>query len=191
MAPLGTLEDWGLRFVAVGMSVVAVLAGAALVGLPEAALGALLPVLAIGAAIVLNRGKAPTPGQLTDLITPGRGGGTQPHFFGPSLVGCREATSVSRRKAGAAYVSPPCGSDFIGDLPVSSFIHPDGLPVTPPQSRCCDDRLNPPRCRQGPQRSSTARSDPRLDPSWPTTVTSRRSRSRTSSARSWATVTPS
>ncbi|MGW3248829.1 IS3 family transposase [Streptomyces sp. NPDC001070] len=30
------------------------------------------------------------------------------------------------------------------DLPVSSFIHPAGLPITPPQSRCCNDRLNPP-----------------------------------------------
>lgn len=60
----------GLRFVAVGASVVALLTGAALADLPEAALGALLPVLVIGAAIILNRGKVPTPGQLTDLIIP-------------------------------------------------------------------------------------------------------------------------
>ncbi len=60
----------GLRFVAVGATVVTFLAGAAVAGLPEAALGALLPVLAIGAAAILNRGKMPTPGQLTDLIIP-------------------------------------------------------------------------------------------------------------------------
>lgn len=60
----------GQRFAAVGVSVVALLACASLAGLPDSALGALLPVLVIGAAIVLNRGKVPTPGQLTDLIIP-------------------------------------------------------------------------------------------------------------------------
>ncbi|MFF4180588.1 hypothetical protein [Streptomyces sp. NPDC001750] len=60
----------GLRFAAVGVSVVALLAGASLAGLPDSALAALLPVLVIGVAIVLNRGKVPTPGQLTDLIIP-------------------------------------------------------------------------------------------------------------------------
>ncbi|MEU3736872.1 hypothetical protein AB0E78_07360 [Streptomyces sp. NPDC032198] len=59
-----------LRFVAFGVSVVALLAGAAFAGFPEAALVALLPLLAIGSAIVLNRGKVPAPGQLTDLIIP-------------------------------------------------------------------------------------------------------------------------
>ncbi|WP_330348486.1 hypothetical protein [Streptomyces sp. NBC_00582] len=60
----------GLRFVAVGVSIVALLTGAALAGLPEAALVALLPLLVIGVALILNRGKVPTPGQLTDLIIP-------------------------------------------------------------------------------------------------------------------------
>lgn len=60
----------GLRFVAVGVSVVALMTGAALADLPEAALGALLPLLVIGAVITLNRGKVPTPRQLTDLIIP-------------------------------------------------------------------------------------------------------------------------
>ncbi|MFF0435267.1 hypothetical protein ACFYU9_23965 [Streptomyces sp. NPDC004327] len=59
-----------LRLVVVGFLVVLAMAGASLAGLPEAALVALLPVVAIGVAIGVNRGKVPTPGQLTDLIIP-------------------------------------------------------------------------------------------------------------------------
>ncbi|MFG2875122.1 hypothetical protein ACGFYU_08940 [Streptomyces sp. NPDC048337] len=59
-----------LRLASVGLAVVLALAGASLAGLPEAALVALLPVVVIVAAIVINRGKVPTPGQLTDLIIP-------------------------------------------------------------------------------------------------------------------------
>lgn len=61
---------------------------------------------------------------------------------------------MSRRNDGAP-------GDFIGDLPVSSFTHPAGLPVTPPQSRCCDDRLNPPSTR--PSRSPPTASTPAFD----------------------------
>ncbi|WP_251072867.1 hypothetical protein [Streptomyces sp. ISL-43] len=59
-----------LRLAIVGLMVVLAVAGASLAGLPEAALVALLPVAVIGAAITVNRGKIPTPGQLTDLIIP-------------------------------------------------------------------------------------------------------------------------
>ncbi|MFB8078568.1 hypothetical protein [Streptomyces sp. NPDC056013] len=59
-----------LRLAVVGLLVVLAMAGASLAGLPDAALVALLPVVVIGAAIAVNRGKVPTPGQLTDLIVP-------------------------------------------------------------------------------------------------------------------------
>ncbi|MEU9773487.1 hypothetical protein [Streptomyces sp. NPDC047968] len=59
-----------LRLAVVGSLVVLVMASASLSGLPEAALVALLPVVVIGAAIAVNRGKVPTPRQLTDLIIP-------------------------------------------------------------------------------------------------------------------------
>ncbi|MBT2541884.1 hypothetical protein J7E99_14505 [Streptomyces sp. ISL-44] len=59
-----------LRLAVVGLVVVIAVAGASLAGLPEAALVALLPVVVIGAVIAVNRGKVPTPGQLTDLIIP-------------------------------------------------------------------------------------------------------------------------
>ncbi|MFJ6353732.1 hypothetical protein ACIQKB_30350 [Streptomyces sp. NPDC092046] len=59
-----------LRLAVVGLLVVTLMAGASLAGVPEAALVALLPVVVIGAAIAVNRGKVPTPGQLTDLIIP-------------------------------------------------------------------------------------------------------------------------
>lgn len=46
------------------------LAGAAFLGLPDAALIPLLPVVVIFVAVVVNRGRMPTAGQLTDLIIP-------------------------------------------------------------------------------------------------------------------------
>ncbi|MFI9039429.1 hypothetical protein [Streptomyces sp. NPDC053726] len=59
-----------LRMVVVGLVVVLVMAGAAAFGLPEAALVPLLPVVVLFVAVVFNRGRMPTAGQLTDLITP-------------------------------------------------------------------------------------------------------------------------
>ncbi|MEV5321723.1 hypothetical protein AB0K92_29465 [Streptomyces sp. NPDC052687] len=59
-----------LRGVVVGLTVVLVMAGAAFLGLPDAALIPLLPVVVIFVAVVVNRGRMPTVGQLTDLIIP-------------------------------------------------------------------------------------------------------------------------
>ncbi|MGW1736671.1 hypothetical protein [Streptomyces sp. NPDC001999] len=59
-----------LRMVVVGLVVVLVMAGAAVLGLPEAALVPLLPVVVLFVAVVFNRGRMPTAGQLTDLIIP-------------------------------------------------------------------------------------------------------------------------
>ncbi|MFE0850618.1 hypothetical protein [Streptomyces rochei] len=59
-----------LRAVVVGFTVVLVMAGAAFLGLPDAALIPLLPVVVLFIAVVVNRGRMPTPGQLTDLIIP-------------------------------------------------------------------------------------------------------------------------
>ncbi|MET7616952.1 hypothetical protein [Streptomyces sp. NPDC005408] len=59
-----------LRLVVVGLVVVLVMAGAAVLGLPEAALVPLLPVVVLFVAVVFNRGRMPTAGQLTDLIIP-------------------------------------------------------------------------------------------------------------------------
>ncbi|MFF9490237.1 hypothetical protein [Streptomyces sp. NPDC014676] len=59
-----------LRGLVVGLTVVLVMTGAAFVGLPDAALIPLLPVVAIFVAVVVNRGRIPTAGQLTDLIIP-------------------------------------------------------------------------------------------------------------------------
>ncbi|WP_257581641.1 hypothetical protein [Streptomyces sp. TLI_146] len=59
-----------LRGIVVGLTVVLVMAGAAFLGLPDAALIPLLPVVAIFVAVVVNRGRIPTAGQLTDLIIP-------------------------------------------------------------------------------------------------------------------------
>ncbi|MFG3350183.1 hypothetical protein ACGF1Z_34635 [Streptomyces sp. NPDC048018] len=59
-----------LRGIVVGLTVVLVMAGAAVLGLPDAALIPLLPVVAIFVAVVVNRGRMPTAGQLTDLIIP-------------------------------------------------------------------------------------------------------------------------
>ncbi|MET8023804.1 hypothetical protein [Streptomyces avermitilis] len=59
-----------LRAVAVGVVVVLVMAGAAVLGLPDAALAPLLPVVVLFLAVVFNRGRMPTAGQLTDLIIP-------------------------------------------------------------------------------------------------------------------------
>ncbi|MCL7370520.1 hypothetical protein [Streptomyces ardesiacus] len=59
-----------LRGIVVGLTVVLVMAGAAVLGLPDAALIPLLPVVVIFVAVVVNRGRMPTAGQLTDLIIP-------------------------------------------------------------------------------------------------------------------------
>ncbi|MBM4794812.1 hypothetical protein HXP44_22785 [Streptomyces sioyaensis] len=59
-----------LRMAAVGGVVVLIMAGASVAGLPEAALTALLPVVALVAVIVINRGKVPSPSELTDLVIP-------------------------------------------------------------------------------------------------------------------------
>ncbi|MFF3460721.1 hypothetical protein ACFYXH_41970 [Streptomyces sp. NPDC002730] len=59
-----------LRMVVVGLVVVLVMAGAAVLGLPEAALVPLLPVVVLFVAVVFNRGRMPTAAQLTDLIIP-------------------------------------------------------------------------------------------------------------------------
>jgi hypothetical protein len=59
-----------LRAVVVGLTVVLVMAGAAFLGLPDAALIPLLPVVVLFVAVLVNRGRMPTPGQLTDLIIP-------------------------------------------------------------------------------------------------------------------------
>ncbi|MCY0928049.1 hypothetical protein OTB20_17985 [Streptomyces sp. H27-H1] len=60
----------GLRFTAVGLVVVAVVAGAVFAGVPEPAIVALLPLSVLGGAMFLNRGKAPTPSELTHLLIP-------------------------------------------------------------------------------------------------------------------------
>ncbi|MFF7242038.1 hypothetical protein [Streptomyces collinus] len=59
-----------VRMLAVGLVVVLVMACAAVLGLPEAALVPLLPVVVLFVAVVFNRGRMPTAGQLTDLIIP-------------------------------------------------------------------------------------------------------------------------
>ncbi|WP_307624968.1 hypothetical protein [Streptomyces turgidiscabies] len=59
-----------LRVVAVGGAVVSTMTGAALAGLPEAALTALLPVVVLVAVILFYRERGPTPSQLTDLVIP-------------------------------------------------------------------------------------------------------------------------
>ncbi|MDQ0386813.1 hypothetical protein J2S54_003633 [Streptomyces sp. DSM 42143] len=59
-----------LRVVAVGGVVVVTMTGAALAGLPEAALSALLPIVVIVVIILLYREKGPTPSQLRDLVIP-------------------------------------------------------------------------------------------------------------------------
>ncbi|MER7195983.1 MULTISPECIES: hypothetical protein [Streptomyces] len=59
-----------LRAAVVGLTVVLVMAGAAFLGLPDAALIPLLPVVVLFVAVLVNRGRMPTPGQLTDLIIP-------------------------------------------------------------------------------------------------------------------------
>ncbi|MEU8523554.1 hypothetical protein [Streptomyces sp. NPDC048577] len=58
------------RMLTVGAMVVLVMAGAATLGLPEAALAPLLPVVVLFVAVVFNRGRMPTPGKLSDLIIP-------------------------------------------------------------------------------------------------------------------------
>ncbi|MGW1712533.1 hypothetical protein [Streptomyces sp. NPDC002156] len=59
-----------LRMAMVGLMIVLVMACAAVLGLPEAALVPLLPVVVLFVAVVFNRGRLPTAGQLTDLIIP-------------------------------------------------------------------------------------------------------------------------
>ncbi|MER7203665.1 hypothetical protein [Streptomyces sp. CB01635] len=53
-----------------GLTVVLVMAGEAVLGLPDAALIPLLPVVVLFVAVVFNRGRMPTAEQLTDLIIP-------------------------------------------------------------------------------------------------------------------------
>jgi hypothetical protein len=60
-----------MRGFVVGVTVVLVMAGAAVLGLPDAALIPLLPVVVVFVAVVFNRGRMPTAGQFTDLIIPG------------------------------------------------------------------------------------------------------------------------
>lgn len=59
-----------LRMAAVGVVVILVMTGAAVAGLPEAALTVLIPVVVLAAVIAINRGKVPSPGELTNLIIP-------------------------------------------------------------------------------------------------------------------------
>lgn len=59
-----------LRMLAVGAVAVLVMAGAAWANFPEPALLALLPVVVLGAGMAINRGKRPTPAELTDLLIP-------------------------------------------------------------------------------------------------------------------------
>ncbi|MFH8701970.1 hypothetical protein [Streptomyces chartreusis] len=59
-----------MRGAVVGLTVVVVMAGAAVLGLPDAALIPLLSVVAVFVAVVVNRGRMPTAGQFTDLIIP-------------------------------------------------------------------------------------------------------------------------
>ncbi|MFI1865492.1 hypothetical protein [Streptomyces jumonjinensis] len=59
-----------LRIFAVGGVVVAVMAGAAGLGVPEAALIPLLPIVVLLVGLVFNRSRIPTAGHLTDLIIP-------------------------------------------------------------------------------------------------------------------------
>ncbi|MBT2674372.1 hypothetical protein J7E95_26890 [Streptomyces sp. ISL-14] len=59
-----------LRVLVVGVVVVLVMAGAAVIGLPDAALVPLLPAVVLFVAVVFNRGRIPTAGQLTDFLIP-------------------------------------------------------------------------------------------------------------------------
>ncbi|MFB6810560.1 hypothetical protein [Streptomyces sp. NPDC056387] len=59
-----------LRMIAVGGLVVLVMAAAAILGLPEAALVPLLPLVALLVAVIFNRHRVPNAGQLTDLLVP-------------------------------------------------------------------------------------------------------------------------
>ncbi|WP_241540206.1 hypothetical protein [Streptomyces sp. M41(2017)] len=44
--------------------------GAAVLGMPDAALVPLLPLVVVFIAVVFNRGRMPATGQFTDLIIP-------------------------------------------------------------------------------------------------------------------------
>ncbi|MEE1737140.1 hypothetical protein PUR49_11620 [Streptomyces sp. BE147] len=59
-----------LRMFVVGGVVVLVMAGAASLGLPDAALVPLLPLVAVAVAIIFNRSRVPSAGHLTDLLIP-------------------------------------------------------------------------------------------------------------------------
>ncbi|MFE4531428.1 hypothetical protein [Streptomyces anulatus] len=59
-----------VRMLAVGGAVVIVMAGAAILGLPDAALVPLLPLVVLCIALAFNRGRVPSTGQLTDLLIP-------------------------------------------------------------------------------------------------------------------------
>ncbi|KFG00142.1 hypothetical protein IQ62_14835 [Streptomyces scabiei] len=68
VAPVAPRER--LRVLVVGIVVVLVMAGAAAIGLPDAALVPLLPAVVLFVAVVFNRGRIPTGGQLTDFLIP-------------------------------------------------------------------------------------------------------------------------
>ncbi|MFD6474576.1 hypothetical protein ACFWEH_13880 [Streptomyces anulatus] len=59
-----------VRMLVVGGAVVVVMAGAAILGLPDAALVPLLPLVVLCVALAFNRGRVPSSGQLTDLLIP-------------------------------------------------------------------------------------------------------------------------
>lgn len=59
-----------LRQAGVGVTVALVMVGASLVGVPEGALTALLPVVVLALVVLVYRDRGPTPSQLTDLIIP-------------------------------------------------------------------------------------------------------------------------
>lgn len=60
----------GIRFALTTFAILLVMAAASALGLPDAALGALLPVAVIVLAGRFYRGRLPGPAQITDLIIP-------------------------------------------------------------------------------------------------------------------------
>ncbi|MFF0191074.1 hypothetical protein [Streptomyces sp. NPDC005244] len=60
----------GIRFALTTTAILLVMAAASVLGLPDAALGALLPVAVIVLAGLFYRGRLPGPAQMTDLIIP-------------------------------------------------------------------------------------------------------------------------
>ncbi|OQQ13131.1 hypothetical protein B0675_39570 [Streptomyces sp. M41(2017)] len=58
------------RAIGIGLTVVMIMIGAAVLGMPDAALVPLLPLVVVFIAVVFNRGRMPATGQFTDLIIP-------------------------------------------------------------------------------------------------------------------------